>query len=776
MKRYSDPSDPRSLQVSRKHEPEPVPASVWEQVAAHPYGYDYADESGSGALIEYWQILKRRKGMLILLTFMGGLLALLLTIPQTPVFQAKATLEIQSLNTEFMNMRQVSPVDDGNIVLTREMIDTQIQILRSDTLIDRTLKKLGWVERKIAPGMETSRASAWRKALNLPEPEVSDPKHTLLTMAKRSLKVRSQGLTRIIEILVDSTDPRLAADFANTISNEYIESNLEARWKMTQRTGEWLTGQLDEMRIQLERSEDRLQDYARGVGLIITEKQGSVDEDKLRQVQEELSKAQADRIAKQSRFELADSGPVETLADVLDDVTLREYQVKLTELRRAESDLSTTYTPEHSKLRRIAAQIATVEAALVQERSAVVQRIRNDYEEAVRREKLLDLDYMRQARLLGEQSEKAIQYNILKREVDSNRQLYETMLERVRSASVASALRASNVRVVDQAKPPRRPYKPRLAINAILGLTLGGFLGVVFVIIRERADRTLQEPGDLNFYLNLPELGVIPTADSKRTLKGYYGAKSTSTDEHQGKEKRVELVVWNKKPSMLAESFRATLTSILFSGSNGSRPRVLVMTSSSPSEGKSTITANLAITLAEVNRKVLLVDGDLRKPRQHDIFEINNARGLSDVLKDSLPVAQAIDGSIRETQIPNLFLLPSGAESAGSTNLLYSERMAQVLETLAQEFDMVLIDTPPMLQIPDARILGRMSDAVILVIRAGRTTRDMALAAKQRLTEDGARVLGTVLNYFDPKRTGGTGRYGYGYYGYGKNYTYSKYE
>lgn len=746
MKPPSSP-EPGGPLVPRRPQAEPAPVPEAGYGYGYGYGPDYADEQASGSLLDYWRILMRRKGTLILITFLGGLLALLVTLPQTPIYQARTTLEIQGLNEDFMNLREVSPVQETGPSFTREAIDTQVQILKSETLLERTLKKLGWEARPANLSTAAARPSAWRRALGLPEPAPEDARRAALDMARENLKVRVQGQTRIVEILVDSTDAQLAAQFANTLTSEFIDQNLEARWEMTQRTGEWLSRQLEDMRIKLERSEDRLQAYARRSGLMFTEKQGSVAEDKLGQLQAALSAAQTDRIAKQSRFELVRTSPPDALPDVLNDTSLREYQVKLTGLRQERSQLATTFTAEHPQVKRVQAQIDTLQAALERERAAVIQRIRNDYEEAVRREKLLELDYTKQSRLVSEQSEKAIQYNILKREVDSNRQIYDAMLERVRSASVASALRASNVRVVDAARPPEFPYKPRIALNTLLGLMLGGFLGVVFIVMRERMDRTLQEPGDAQFYLNVAELGVIPSAARPRKALA---------------EASVETAVVVQKHSILAESFRAALTSILFSSQNGSRPRVIVLTSPGAGEGKTTLAANLGEALAEVNKRVLLIDGDLRKPRLHEIFEIDREHGLSDLLQDASPLPESMNGAVRETRVANLFLLPSGAESAASTNLLYSERMARLLELFEKEFDTVLIDTPPMMQIPDARILGRLADAVILVLRAGRTSRDAAQAARARLAEDGTHVLGAILNDWDPKRAGAS-RYGYYY-------------
>jgi capsular exopolysaccharide synthesis family protein len=235
---------------------------------------------------------------------------------------------------------------------------------------------------------------------------------------------------------------------------------------------------------------------------------------------------------------------------------------------------------------------------------------------------------------------------------------------------------------------------------------------------------------------------------------------------------RVELITHQRKHSIAAESFRVVLTAILFSGENGSRPRVLVLTSASPSEGKTTVTSNLAIALAEINRKTLLIDADMRKPRLHEIFQVPNDRGLSTVLQERTLTEESLQGVVFETAIPNLYVLPTGPSAA--SGLLYSPVLPELLKRFKKEFDMVLIDTPPMLQMPDARVVGRQADAVVMVVRAGQTTRDAAIAARERLAEDGTRMLGTILNDWNPKQSP-NGYYGssngYGYYrGYSNHY------
>ncbi len=831
MMRNDSGHEPEARELIRRPPgqlPPPPEAGYGYSAAA----YDYAEEPEGEGLLEYWRILMRRKGTVILAMFLGGILAALITLPQTKIYQATTTIEIQNLNPDFMEMDKVSPVEQS-ASRTGGDIETYIEILKSNTLVRRALGKLGWTPPEKATETDTSRLSAWRRALKLGGGGAErEPRLQALDYAADNLTVRSRGQTRIVEVSVDSPEPTVAANLANTITDEFVTLNLEARWTSTQRTSEWLSGQLEEMKIKLERSEEELRRYAQRAGLHFTGEQRNVAEERLAQLQQELSAAQADRRSKQSRYELAASSPAEVLPDILDDGTLRSYQERLTELRREEAELTTTFTAEHPKVRRVAAQIETVEDAFAKARDAILGRIETQYEEALRREELIEEQYARQARLVSDQAQKAIQYNILKKDVDSYRQQYETILDRVKEASVAGALSASNVRVVDPAEAPASPYKPRLAMNGLLGLMLGGFLGVVFVIVRERADRSLQDPGDSTMFLEIPELGVIPDANAQRPLRYLpyvrkkkkqlpagdavgsqeageaesaeaetVGAGTKSKRRRSGRgrrqareawptvsvengengsgagdpaEERLELVTWFQAGSAISESFRTTLTSILFSGKNGDRPRVIVLTSSQPAEGKTTVASNLAIALAELSRNVLLIDGDLRKPRLHDVFSVGRDEGLAEYLSSSGPVEEELATSVRATKVPGLYLMPAGKDSGDFTNMLYSARMSALLEYCESHYDMVLIDTPPMLNMPDARVLGRMSDAVILVIKSGRTTRDTALAAKERLRQDGTRVLGTVLNQWNPKKT--SGGYGYRYYyekyyrGYYKSY------
>ncbi len=755
---------------------------AYTEMSAGP-SYDPGPEPQSGHLMEYWRILARRKGTLLFVVLAGTFAGFLVTLPQTPIYQARTTLEIVGLNENFMNVKESSPLNEGGGSSDAVDLQTQVRILQSDSLIERVLTK---IRSDAEPSPEPVQMPRWRTMLKLPNPAPGNPREEALAYAKKHLKVRIVGQTRILEITVDSPSPGIAAAFANTLANEFIDQNIESRWKTTERTGEWLSRQLDDMRVRLRTSEDRLQAYAREAGLMFTDDdKNNVSEEKLRQVQEVLSAAQADRISKESRVEMAKTSPPEALPDVLNDQTLRDYQTKITELNRQLADLSPTYKADYPKVQRLQAQLVTLQSALDRERSDILKRIQNEYEEALHREKLMTASYAAQRTVVTGESERSVQYSILKREVESNRQLYDTVLQQLKQSTLASALRASNIRVVDGARPPGKPYEPDVPIDASLGLLSGLFLGVSFVITQERADRSIQAPGETPHYLNIPELGIVPAdrigirvrvrVSNKQQLPS---ADKVSADKvleepalsvSNGRGS-VELVTWYRKSCLVAESFRAVLVSILFTGDKERQPRVLLVTSSSPSEGKSTVVSNLGIALAEVNQKVLLIDADVRRPRLHSIFKLKNDRGLSNLLRSKDQTQDAWRQHIQESGVPNLFIMTSGTSTSAATSLLYSTRIPELLKELQEEFQTILLDTPPMLQIPDARVLGRMADGVILVVRAGQTTRDAAVAAGRRFSEDGTAVLGTILNDWDPKHSVN------GYYGYSNSYYRNYYE
>lgn len=742
---------------------------------------DLLDESDANWLLEYWRILRRRKGTIVLASMLGALAGLLFSLPQTPIYQSRAVLEIQGINERFLNFGEMNPTTSATEGTSSD-IGTHVRILQSAQLVERVVGKLRLEERaEFAQGR--SRLAAWRSALGLPVPEPAAPREQAVGRAAASLQVRPYGNTRIVEVISDSTAPAIAAAFANTLVEEYIQQALEARWEATRRTEQWLSRQLEELRAKLETSEQQLQDYARDTGLSFTSEDGSAAQERLRQLQTEWSDAQAQRIAKQSIYELADSSPPEALAALVDIAGFRENSQKLQELRRSLEALKPKFTPRHPQVQDLVRQIEDFQSAIEQEKTIVLERIANEYNASVNREQMLKELYVTQASLVSGEAEKSIQYNILKGEIETTRKIHGDLLQKVKEAGVVSALSANNVRIVDPAQPPAQPYKPRHLMNALWGLLAGAVFGIAFVFVRETTDRSLREPGEAAEILRVPELGVIPTSDHAfssgsrtgirfRVRFAQKGAPArltvsrTSRQSSAGETERIEIAGMSNKNSYIAESFRATLTSILLSGRQRDRPKRLLITSPGPGDGKTTIASNLALCLAEINQRVLLIDGDIRKPRLHEIYKVSNDWGLTTLLQRS----ESINGEFsaqsytRATAHPNLFLIPAGPRTARISTILYSPRAAELLQAAEKEFDAVLIDTPPMMQMSDARVLAEIADAVILVLRAGQTSRHTAKAAIERFMEDGTPILGTVLNGWDPNLSSNGYHDYYGYY------------
>src|SRR5713101_3531707 len=715
------------------------------ETAASP-GYDN--------LLDYWNILFRHRKTLLSFALVGLLGAMAISLVQTRIYRVRTSLEIQG--NSFLETKN-STDSAGSYATPESYIETQVKLLQSESLLEHVIDKLK---------LQDQPATGWRVLTWHRQPK----KEELIRKIERNLTVRTSGNSRLLEVLYESPDPKGAADFANTLVSEFIELTQEERWKSAEGTAVWLTNHLNIMKTQLEQSEAQLQDYARTSGLTFTSEKDNLAENKLKEIQDELSKAQADRIANQAKFEAAKSKPADSLPEVLEDPTMREYRQRLTDLQRQYAELSATLTPEHYRVQRVQAQINELKYEMLSERRNVLRRIGNEYAAALRRETLLSKAHDEQKKIVADQSEKAIHYDTLKRDVDSNRRLYEAMLQKVKEASLASAMRDSNVVVVDRARPPILPYRPSLPVNTAIGLFSGVLLGFGFVVLQERIDRRISAPGDAQVYLDLPELGVIPLdelAVPRQSSNGLLQHRSTPTRSTESVLRShlsdcPELATWKRKPSLVAECSRTTLTSILLPSQNGEPPSVIVLTSPCPGDGKTTVACNLSIAVAEIGRRVLLIDGDLRRPRLHKVFGVGNNGGLSDVLwADTSLETVPISHLVRDTEISGLCLLPGGSCGGTPSNLFYSPRMSMLLKRLRTEFDMIMIDAPPMIHLAAARVLGRLADGVILVIRAGQTTTESALFASQRFAEDGTCVLGTVLNSWNPRTSPG---YGYGSY------------
>ena len=734
------------------------------------------EDTSRDGVVAYFRMVVRHKFFVVAMTILGTCAGILLTLPQVPVYQSRTSLEVEGLNENFLNMQNLNPTSspNGYVDPTYEIM-TQVKVMQSESLLERAVQRLR-VEKNPQPFVPADPLAKIRKLLRLTPKPAIDREQAIRQVAS-GIQVKGSDSTRIIEVTADSSDPRLAADFANILVDEFIEKNLDDRWKTIERTGDWLSKQLGELKVKLEESENAMQGYAASAGLQFTGGgegkdggQENVLSASVRLLQEQLLKARADRMVAQSRYDLIASSPAEALPQVLDDPSLREYETKLVDLKRQRAELTPSLTPDHPRMQKIDLQIAEIQKALSTARDKVVMRLRNEYSAASSHEKMLDDEFSKELNTVSSKAAIQAHYDILKREVETNRQLYENMLARVKETSIAAAMHASNFRIVDPAKPAGIPYKPNATNNALLGTVAGIFFGILIVFLREHADRSIQQPGDCSLYLGIQELAVIPSDRIGRIRRSTdILTRPVSKALRSGAPRNtVELVTWQRQSSLVAESFRTLLTSIMFSDRP---PRVLIVASPNPKEGKTTVASNLAIALSETNQRVLLIDADMRRPRLHRLFEIRNEIGLSKLLRSKTtgPVSgEELLSATQLTWIPGLRVLTSGPWAANLSTLLYSNRLSEIIEVARENFDTVIIDTPPMLAIADGRILAKHADSVLMVLRAGKTTRSDGQMAIQRFSSDGSIVLGTVLLDWDPRRNG----YGYDYKYYSRHAAY----
>ena len=726
---------------------------------------DKNQEASDSLLAEYARLFKRRRGLILLCTLAGALLGWAITIGVQPVYRARTSLDIQNLNDNFLDMKAVSQT--GNEGGSSEAyVQTQIKLLQSDTLRERTVNAIKH-QGDSASLQRADVVSAMKRDFHLPgDKQVSKP--ALLDFTAKRVMVKPLGLTRLVEVTCDSWSASFAAEFCNTLTREFANQDRDVRFSQAKATSEWLSRQLADVRESVDQAQKKLESRTGNNALTLKEGGANVAEEKLRELQAELMKAQGERVEKQAQYEISVSAPADSLPMVLDSTQLRDDQMKLDDLRRQVAALVPPLTEANPKVQHLRAQIREIQDSLSKEKGNVLERLRNEYQAATHRESLLNTEYRAQEARVSQEQGREAQVGMLRREVDSGQQLYQTLLQRVKEAGFASAMQASTVRVVDAARAPLMPISPRRGISAGVGMLLGLLAGMGCAFFKERTQSVLRGPGEVSRYLNLRELGVIPSA--KRGLRQPPPVKQIALRNNSATtlgvtaapvpvkprpHRPLDMAVWQDHASLVAEAYRNTTYSVLLAGQELERARTFVITSPSVGEGKTTVTCNLGLALAQANRRVLLIDGDLRKPRLHKAMDVKNDVGLRDLLRGDIDAKLApTEAFCQPTPVPGLFVIPSGKGSEEPSGLLHSVRFRTLLDRLTTEFDFVLIDSPPMLHMADARILAGMSNGVILVFRARVTDIETAAASRDLFLDDNVRVIGTILNDFDPSKEG----------------------
>lgn len=690
-------------------------------------------------LSDYWRILVKRKWTILVCTVIVVTIAGLVSLRITPIYDAMARVSIAEPAQNFLNFQDKQQYNSGSG--DQFSIDTQVKILQSNTLALLVIRNLGLDKRPEFAGPDASNQKSG--AIAKLSPQTLGREEQLMQTFHENLRVQQVPNTSIVEIKYSSPDPTLAAEVANSTAQTYIEQNIKARYESTMQAADWLSKQLADLQIKVEASQAKLVEYQKEHGIIGADEKQNLTVEKLDGLSKELTQAQADRILKQSLYQVAKSGNAETLSAVLQDPLLGSLRAQQTELEAQDAQLATQFGAAYPKVQEIRSRLKLINEAYNKEVQNGIRRVENDYTAASRREQMLQSALDAQTSTANQLNVSAIQYKLLKQEADSNRQLYDGLLEKLKEASLAAGLNSSNIRIVDKARVPLAPARPNIPRNLEYALLLGLVGGIALSFALESMDTTVRTPEQVESSSALPMLAVIPVKGElakAHSLRPAALMRSTAPEVNR----TANLVTYLEPQSEIAEAYRALRTSILLSSAGGP-PQVIVVTSPIPQDGKTMTSINTAIVLAQQGKRVLLVDADLRRPSVHGSFGVRGDIGLSNVLSGNTSSASATVA----TRQRNLFVLPSGALPPQPSELLSSAPMQELLTRWREEYDHVIIDSPPVLSVTDAVILSVQGDAVMLVVRSGQTTVGAVRRARDLLLHVKANVLGVVLNAAD---------------------------
>ncbi len=696
------------------------------------------------SLREYMRVLIKRKwlvGSCILGIFAAVAIA---SLRQTPIYEAAGQIAINKADSNVISFKDSVPVMD---YYDQSDLDTEVRIIQSDLLALQVIRQLNLDKRPEFGGHPD------QKQANL----VADPLQTdsnrataVLGAFHNNLHVTLIPNTRIIEIHYNSTDPQLAASIVNTLAATYVEQNFKTKFESTMQASDWLSKQLVDLQMKVETSQEKLVRYQKEHEILGTDEKQNITTEKLDEINKELTAAESDRMQKEAIYRQTQSGDPEVVAaaiiadsgtgggagsHLLD--TLREQQAAL---KIQVAELGTQFGPSYPKLAQLNNQLKEIDRQLQSEINKSVDHLRGQYLAALQRENLLRDSFEKQKQEANKLNESAIEYSLLKRDVESNRTLYEGLLEKLKEAGVTAGLRSNNFRILAAARVPATPVEPNIPRNLLFALVLGVITGVGWAFLLENMDNTVRTPEQAQALSGLPSLGMIPMG-SKATSHGSAAGRLALTSSKEA----VETVTQVRPQSQMAESYRALRTSLLLSHL-GAPPKVIMVTSARPQEGKTTTSINTAIVLAQKGVRVLLVDADLRRPSVHKTLGMGPRSGLSNVLTGSTTLQQAITVS---PVLPNLFILPAGTPPPNPAELLASSIMRDLIEQLREQYDHIVLDTPPTLSVTDAVVLSPRADATILVIRSGQTTKQALRRARDILMQVNAHVAGVLLNAVD---------------------------
>lgn len=698
-------------------------------------------------LTEQLMVLHRRRWVAAAVFLLVQLLVVAVTFTQTSIYEARVRLLIDPGTPNFVNFR--GAVEEGQ--LRTDYYETQYTLLKSRTLARRTLSDLNLWSR--APFGGDSRPASARllhrveatlmsaassigevfrapRAQASPLPGETSGQSRAIDALLGSLSVLPIRNSRMVDVTFRSPDPALAAEIVNRHAKAYIEQTMEFRFHTSKEATDWLAARLAESRSQVEAAENALQRYRERNDAISLEDRDNIIVQRVTDISVALTRAKTDRIEKEAvyrQFAAARGNPpaLDSLPAILGNTFLQQQRLELSNLQRQEAQLAQKLGDRHPEMERIRSAVRSAQARLQVEMAKVVQSVHNDFLSAQAQERSLAGALEAHKREALEMNHKAIEFGVLKREAESARQIYDSLLQRAKEMGVSSELRTSSIRIIDPAEVPQAPITPNAWKSLTRSAAVGLVLAIAVAFAFERLDDRIRRPEDIKRHLGMPVLGLVPLVDSNPA-----DARS---------------VLARGVAPLFLEALRTLRTNVIFaSADEGSRS--VVVTSTDPSEGKTLVAANLATAFAQAGHRVLLIDADMRRAQVHGRFSLPLEPGLSNILVGSHKPAH----TIRKIGDLPLWVLPAGKLPPNPTELLGSRPFKQFLVTLREHFDWVFIDTPPVLAVTDATVAAHGCSGVLFVVGADMVSHRAVSTAVERLGN--VRVMGTVLNRVDLHR------------------------
>jgi succinoglycan biosynthesis transport protein ExoP len=729
--------------------------SLIQSGSAMPFilaGGDVSHASDHGlSLAEIWFVVWKRKLAISAFTLTTLVLVGAYSFLKKPVYESVAQLQYDSSQSGSLGLEDLisKKLSDGD---SDVRLQTQLTILQSDKVSIQVIKDLALARRPDFAGKMAVHASTLDPRL-MPPQQLDE----LLKYFHESTRYEVLPKTQIIEIRFRSTDPQLATDGVNTVVDDYLVRNFQSHYDGTMQVSKWLSKQMDELKANAVEAQRKLADFQKRNDILGADANDNIIIDRLQQLNEQLTQAEADRILKEARYRLSSTGNPELVAAVVPSTTLEILRTQEADLKAQSAQVESKFGRGYPRVHELNIQLDKLEQSIAEEVRNVEERLRDEYLAANNTESMvrgaLEAQKQEAFRLDGN----AAEFATLKHEVESSQTLSDTLQLKLKEAGVTAGLASADISIVDRGRVPARPILPKTGLYLALAFFGGLFGGLVLGFMLEALDDTITTTEQIQEWGSLPALASIPFAHAsgKKLLPFPAGASAG-----------IELVTLQSPQSSAAEAYRALRSSLMLA--NVDRPpKVIVVSSAFPAEGKTITSCNCAIALAQRGKRVLLVDGDMRRSSVHKIFGLDRQSGLSTLLA-GVSGQECIVEPVPD--LKTLWVLPAGRTPPAPAEMLASQRMTDMLKGWAAEYDHIVIDTPPMIPVTDALALAAQADAVLLVVRAGVSRRKALQRLSEMLTRINAKVVGVVLNAANLQLEyyySGPNRYGYSYEGYG---------